>query len=182
MNNSERIEPVNTVENKTELDTQHTLEQGNLIPMKVKDERDPSIMDLNLNQLVDDLHTIRTYLIEHKSLYRFDERITEKFQKYAWVGAAEGNDFQEALKEAKAIEITATSGGKFDMGRRLTMIDIKVVTSETMGYSFTFKFQGEKYYNASWRRINLEKTLQDKDVQETATLPIEVKSDPLGLE
>ncbi|MFA6322767.1 MAG: hypothetical protein WCX71_04840 [Candidatus Buchananbacteria bacterium] len=146
-----------------ELDSQRQIESANLVPVRVRDERDPLLKSFDLNGFVDDLEAMRQIFIDKKSLYKIDNRIRERFQKYAGVGFSESDHFLEALKQAKAIEVFATSGKKiFQAGQ--TIIDVNIITQEVGGYRFTFEYdQNGNYYNANWDEVNFEKTNPELD-------------------
>ncbi|GEM_PF-6954916 len=119
--------------------------EDNKIPLEVIDNRNPDIPSaFDLNAFVAALNVLMT----DENLFRSQEYGYGKYFRYA---TAESDGLAESLRKAKVIRVVAENGGKFDMGRNMTTVEIKTIIDEKNGEVSTFRFFPDgKYSSGSW--------------------------------
>lgn len=157
------------------------IENIELVPMKVTDLRDSRYLSFDLNKFVTTIGRLR-----NEGLYKLSREFQDsEYGKYMSTGgSSESNSWNEAIQEAKAIEITASTDTKtFGMEHRegRTQIEVKVLMSGNAGRVFTFNFHRDgTYSNANWDNVHLQKRLRNEANEEDFVL--DTNEEPKKLE
>ena len=165
---------------RNNLEKQGNLENIDLIPIKIIDQRNHEHMNFDLNKFITVISRLRT-----EDLFRLSNEFEPKdYGKYMHTFASnESDNWNEAVKNATAIEIILTTqeknyGRDYFIGK--TNVEVRVLMSEKEGRVFVFKFNGDgTYSNGNFKNVYLQKILQDPNKVNDFTLEIDNDSKKL---
>lgn len=179
--------PENTPKNKTselgDVVKRTQIESDEKLPVRVNDLRDSRYKSFDLEKFLNVIERLR-----REGLFKITREFEDSdYGKYMSVFASSESDhWAEAVKEAKAIEITLTTPSKnFGVESRMgrTNVELKILMGEKEGRVFTFNFNRDgKYYNGSWYDVHLQKRLGDSKGEGDFTLSVESTPETKKLE
>ncbi|MFA6445899.1 MAG: hypothetical protein WCW14_01440 [Candidatus Paceibacterota bacterium] len=128
------------------------------VPINVIDSRDPSDTAFDLGKFLNVFERLK-----REGLFKIRGEFAESdYGKFMAVFAScESDNWDEAVQNAKAIQITLTTqpnrGHEFMEG--ITNVEIKILMDEREGRVFNFRFKDGKYRSGRWTDVHLQKRL-----------------------
>lgn len=149
------------------------LEAIEKIPIKVNDLRDPGARAFDLEKFLAVIERLRS-----EGLYKISREFSDSdYGKYmSVVASSESDHWSEAIKAARAIEITLTTPRNrgIEGFEGLTEVEVRILMGGTDGRVFTFSFGKEgKYRRAGWDDVHLQKRLAGPEAGQDFNLVVD---------
>lgn len=164
--------PIYGSEFQDEIAKSENIESREGIPMRINDLRNPSALSFDLDKFINTIARLKS-----EGLYKLSKEFRDSdYGKYMSVFAsAESDNWDEAIQNAKAMEITLTTPPDHAMEflKDRTAVEVKVLMDGKEGKIFRFTFNKEgKYHQGGWDDVYLQKRLVGENENSEFSLTI----------
>lgn len=172
--NSKLERPYEEVSVPNEIVDENGIENIDKVPIKVNDLRDPSERSFDLEKFLTVIDRLK-----REGLYKISREFQDSdYGKYmSVVASSESDHWDDAIQQAKAIEITLTTpanrGLEFMEGK--TDVEVKILMNVEEGRVFHFQFKDGKYRQGGWDDVHLRKRLGTDETSQDFVLEMQTE-------